>query len=178
MLEFSMKEGTPVVGIVMGSDSDLPVMKDAAAFLESVGVLYELTIVSAHRTPERLREYAHHASGRGIKLIIAGAGGSAHLPGMLAAFCSLPIIGVPVQSKTLSGIDSLYSIVQMPPGVPVATVAINGAKNAGILAAQMLGIADTNVAQRVNDFKQTQEKEVLAKAVTLEEKGYQKYLEA
>ena len=121
------------VGIIMGSDSDLPVMKEAAAFLDEMGIQYELTIVSAHRTPQRLYEYAETAIERGLSVIIAGAGGSAHLPGMVASITTLPVIGVPVKSKTLDGVDSLYSIVQMPQGIPVATVAINGAKNAGYL---------------------------------------------
>ncbi len=124
------------VGIIMGSDSDLPVMQAAADQLSEFGIAYEMTIVSAHRTPQRLYEYSQTAIERGLKVIIAGAGGAAHLPGMVAAITSLPVIGVPVKSSALSGEDSLLSIVQMPPGVPVATVAINGAKNAGILAAQ------------------------------------------
>ena len=122
------------VGIVMGSDSDLPVMSKAAEILDELQVPYELTIVSAHRTPDRLCEYAKTAEGKGLSVIIAGAGGAAHLPGMTAAMTVLPVIGVPVQTKALGGVDSLYSIVQMPPGIPVATVAINGAQNAGLLA--------------------------------------------
>jgi 5-(carboxyamino)imidazole ribonucleotide mutase len=176
MLPFSMNTSAPVVGIVMGSDSDLPVMSAAAALLESLSVPFELTIVSAHRTPERLREYAQTAHARGIKVIIAGAGGAAHLPGMLAAFCQLPIVGVPVQTKTLSGVDSLHSIVQMPPGVPVATVAINGAKNAGILAAQILASADQELFTKVAAFRDAQTHEVLTKAQRLEAEGYAKYV--
>ena len=141
------------VGIIMGSDSDLPVMKDAASILDALGVEYELTVVSAHRTPKRLMEYSESAADRGLEVIIAGAGGAAHLPGMVASFTHLPVIGVPVHTKSMSGVDSLYSIVQMPPGVPVATVAINGAKNAGILAAQILSVADKDLAKRVADFK-------------------------
>lgn len=160
----------------MGSDSDLPVMAAAAELLESLSVPFEITIVSAHRTPERLREYAQSAGARGLKVIIAGAGGAAHLPGMLAAFCELPIIGVPVQTKTLGGVDSLHSIVQMPPGVPVATVAINGAKNAGILAAQILGCADVGIAAKIHKFRTEQEQGVLKKAEQLEAEGYAKYL--
>jgi phosphoribosylaminoimidazole carboxylase PurE protein len=171
-----MNTSAPLVGIVMGSDSDLPVMAAAAQMLESLSVPFELTIVSAHRTPERLREYAQGASTRGLKVIIAGAGGAAHLPGMLAAFCQLPIVGVPVQTKTLSGVDSLHSIVQMPPGVPVATVAINGAKNAGILAAQILAHADAELFSRIAAFRDTQEQEVMAKAQRLEAEGYTQYL--
>ncbi len=176
MLLFSMNSAQPQVGIVMGSDSDLSVMADAARILEVFGVSFELTVVSAHRTPERLREYAQSASSRGLKVIIAGAGGAAHLPGMLAAFSPLPIIGVPVQSKALSGIDSLYSIVQMPAGVPVATVAINGAKNAGILAAQILAASDAPLLEKIIAFKKTQEDEVVQKANTLEREGYEAYL--
>lgn len=160
----------------MGSDSDLPVMKEATTILNQLGVETETTIVSAHRTPERLFEYAEHAADRGICVIIAGAGGAAHLPGMVASMTHLPVIGVPVQSKTMSGIDSLYSIVQMPPGVPVATVAINGAKNAGILAAQILGIYDEEVSEKVIAFKKEMESEVLEKAKRLEDLGPEKYL--
>ena len=164
------------VGIIMGSDSDLPVMKEATTILNQLGVETETTIVSAHRTPERLFEYAEHAADRGICVIIAGAGGAAHLPGMVASMTHLPVIGVPVQSKTMSGIDSLYSIVQMPPGVPVATVAINGAKNAGILAAQILGIYDEEISDKVIAFKKEMESEVLEKAKRLEDLGPEKYL--
>ena len=164
------------VGIIMGSDSDLPVMKEATTILNQLGVETETTIVSAHRTPERLFEYAEHAADRGICVIIAGAGGAAHLPGMVASMTHLPVIGVPIQSKTMSGIDSLYSIVQMPPGVPVATVAINGAKNAGILAAQILGIYDEEISDKVIAFKKEMESEVLEKAKRLEDLGPEKYL--
>ena len=164
------------VGIIMGSDSDLPVMKEATTILNQLGVETETTIVSAHRTPERLFEYAEHAADRGICVIIAGAGGAAHLPGMVASMTHLPVIGVPVQSKTMSGIDSLYSIVQMPPGVPVATLAINGAKNAGILAAQILVIYDEEISDKVIAFKKEMESEVLEKAKRLEDLGPEKYL--
>jgi 5-(carboxyamino)imidazole ribonucleotide mutase len=153
----------PVVGIIMGSDSDLPVMQEAAKVLHELQVPYEMTIVSAHRTPKRLYEYAQQASDRGLEVIIAGAGGAAHLPGMVASLSPLPVVGVPVKTSTLSGEDSLLSIVQMPPGVPVATVAINGARNAGILAAQILGTADTGLRQRVVDFKQALEAMVMSK---------------
>jgi 5-(carboxyamino)imidazole ribonucleotide mutase len=156
------------VGIIMGSDSDLPVMQEAAKILEQLGVSHEVSIVSAHRTPDRLMAYAKEAAGRGIACIIAGAGGAAHLPGMIASFTHLPVIGVPVQSKTMSGVDSLYSIVQMPPGVPVATVAINGAMNAGILAAQILSTADAGLANRVALYKSQMESDVLAKAQSVE----------
>jgi len=159
------------VGIIMGSDSDLPVMQGAAELLDELGVPYEMTIVSAHRTPKRLYDYAASAEQRGLKVIIAGAGGAAHLPGMAAAITPLPVIGVPVKSSALSGEDSLLSIVQMPPGVPVATVAINGARNAGILAAQMLAIADHALAQRVRDYKQALEQMVLDKVAAWEQDG-------
>jgi len=164
------------VGIIMGSDSDLPVMQEAAAILDKFKVEYELTIVSAHRTPERLVDYGKNAHLRGIGVIIAGAGGAAHLPGMIASFTHLPVIGVPVKSSNLSGLDSLYSIVQMPPGVPVATVAINGAKNAGILAAQILGVTNEAIASEVISFKNEMNQEVLNKAKSVEEIGYQQYL--
>lgn len=166
----------PLVGIVMGSDSDLPVMAEAARMLESFGVPHEVSIVSAHRTPERLRTYAHEARERGIMLIIAGAGGAAHLPGMLAAFCTVPVIGVPVQSKVLSGIDSLYSIVQMPPGVPVATVAINGSKNAALLAVEMLAMNDAGLVEKLAAYRENMEGEVLHKAQELEDGGPDAYL--
>lgn len=135
-----MKKDKTLVGIIMGSDSDLPVMQEAAKVLEEFDVNYEITIVSAHRTPDRMFEYAKTAKSRGIEVIIAGAGGAAHLPGMVAAITPLPVIGVPVKTSSLNGLDSLLSIVQMPGGVPVATVAINNAKNAGLLALQILGI--------------------------------------
>ncbi|MBK1618247.1 5-(carboxyamino)imidazole ribonucleotide mutase [Lamprobacter modestohalophilus] len=163
-----MARGNPRVGVIMGSDSDLPVMQAAADVLGELGVAYEVTIVSAHRTPRRLYSYAEQAAERGLGVIIAGAGGAAHLPGMVAAITALPVIGVPVKSSALSGQDSLLSIVQMPAGVPVATVAINGAKNAGLLAAQILGVTDLELRQRVQQFKDLLEAEVLAKAERLE----------
>lgn len=162
----------------MGSDSDLPVMQEAAKVLEELGVAYEISVVSAHRTPKRMYDYAYGARARGLRVIIAGAGGAAHLPGMVAAMTELPVIGVPVQSKTMSGIDSMYSIVQMPPGVPVASVAINGARNAGILAAQILGAADDALLDRVLTFKAKMETEVEGKAEKLESLGYKAYLES
>ena len=151
------------VGIIMGSDSDLPVMQEAADILSELGVSYEMTIVSAHRTPARLYDYAETARGRGLGVIIAGAGGAAHLPGMAAAITPLPVIGVPVKSSALAGQDSLLSIVQMPAGVPVATVAINGARNAGILAAQILGTGEPALLDRVAQYKRDLEATVLAK---------------
>ncbi len=153
----------PQVGIIMGSDSDLPVMQSAADALAELQVPFEMTIVSAHRTPQRLYDYAGSAVERGLKVIVAGAGGAAHLPGMAAAITPLPVIGVPVRSRALSGEDSLLSIVQMPPGVPVATVAIDGARNAGLLAAQILSVADPKLLARVTKLKQDLEAQVLAK---------------
>ena len=166
----------PVVGIVMGSDSDLPVMAKAGKMLDDLQVPYEMTIVSAHRTPDRLTEYAKNAAGRGIRVIIAGAGGAAHLPGMVAAQTVLPVIGVPVQTKALGGIDSLYSIVQMPPGIPVATVAINGALNAGLLAAKILAVTDEALTERVAAYAEGLREMVETKAEKLETVGYEKYL--
>jgi 5-(carboxyamino)imidazole ribonucleotide mutase len=166
-----------LVGIIMGSDSDLPVMQEAAKVLDEFEIPYELTIVSAHRTPERMFDYAKNAQSRGLKVIIAGAGGAAHLPGMIAAITTLPVIGVPVQSKAMSGLDSLYSIVQMPPGVPVATVAINGAKNAGLLAIQILGTNDKLKHSKMIEYKNKLKESVIIKAKKLENIGYQKYLE-
>lgn len=149
---------TPVVGIIMGSQSDWQVMQEAARTLEAMGVAYEARIVSAHRTPERLVEYAGSAKGRGLKVIIAGAGGAAHLPGMAAAMTPLPVLGVPVQSKALKGLDSLLSIVQMPKGVPVGTLAIGeaGAANAGILAASIIALQDAGVAAKLDAFRASQ----------------------
>lgn len=159
-----------LVGIIMGSDSDLPVLQEAATILEQLGVCYEMTIVSAHRTPHRMVEYAKTAKERGLKVIIAGAGGAAHLPGMVASLTSLPVIGVPVKSRSLDGMDSLYSIVQMPPGVPVATVAINGGKNAGILAAQILSTCDKTLGDNVDRYKRDLEEMVLQKALEMEQR--------
>ena len=164
------------VGIIMGSDSDLPIMKEAADFLNEMNIQYELTIVSAHRTPKRMYEYAETAVERGISVIIAGAGGSAHLPGMVASITTLPVIGVPIMTKTLNGVDSLYSIVQMPAGIPVATVAINGARNAGILAASILSINDNEIAEKLKEYKETLTKAVMTKADNLESIGYESYL--
>ena len=160
-----MKKTTPIVGIIMGSDSDLPVMQAAADILHEFGVLYELNIVSAHRTPERMVTYAKTAKKRGLKVIIAGAGGAAHLPGMVASLTPLPVIGVPVKAtNNAEGWDSILSILQMPGGVPVATVALNGAKNAGILAAQIIGISNEKLSGKILEFKEKMKKEVIAKA--------------
>ena len=158
-----------LVGIIMGSDSDLPVMQEAADILTAMSVPFEMTIVSAHRTPKRLYDYAGSALERGLKVVIAGAGGAAHLPGMVAAISPLPVIGVPVKTASLSGQDSLLSIVQMPGGVPVATVAINGAKNAGILAAQILGTADSQIQQQVVKYKADMRSVVEQKALKMEQ---------
>ncbi|MCG7962228.1 MAG: 5-(carboxyamino)imidazole ribonucleotide mutase, partial [Candidatus Thiodiazotropha taylori] len=158
----------PIVGIIMGSDSDLPVMQEAAKQLEAFQIPFEMTIVSAHRTPARLYEYSQTAEQRGLQVVIAGAGGAAHLPGMVASITPLPVVGVPVKSSALSGEDSLLSIVQMPPGVPVATVAINGAKNAAILAAQMLGTADLEIREKVRKYKADLEAMVMGKVEVME----------
>ena len=166
----------PVVGIIMGSDSDLSVMQEAAKILEEFDVFYEITIVSAHRTPQRMFEYAQNAQKRGLKVIIAGAGGSAHLPGMTASLTCLPVIGVPVLTKSLNGVDSLYSIVQMPPGVPVATVAINGAKNAGLLAIEILAVADKKLAEKLKIYKKNLLLQVEEKNKKLASLGLVKYL--
>ena len=157
----------PLVGIIMGSDSDWPTMKEAAQVLDQLNVPYEKRVVSAHRTPDLMAEYAKSARERGLKVIIAGAGGAAHLPGMTAAYTTLPVIGVPVKTSTLSGIDSLYSIVQMPNGVPVATVAIGKAQNAGLLAAQILSVSDDELTDRLKDFRNAMAKESLAKTDNL-----------
>lgn len=166
----------PLVGIVMGSDHDLPIMKKAAEILEEFEVDYELTVISAHRSPKRAIEYATTAVDRGLEVIIAGAGGAAHLPGVLAAMSPLPVIGVPIKTSTLEGVDALYSIVQMPAGIPVATVSINGAKNAGILAVQILSVVDSQLRLKLLEYKKHLAKEVNDKAVLLEELGYEEYL--
>jgi 5-(carboxyamino)imidazole ribonucleotide mutase len=156
------------ISIIMGSDSDLEIMKEAANVLDEFKIPYEITVVSAHRTPDRMFSFAKEAKGRGIKVIIAGAGGAAHLPGMVASITTLPVIGVPVKLKTMDGLDSLLSIVQMPAGVPVATVAINNAKNAGILAAQILGTSNEEIAERIQEFKDKMKEEVERKAEVVE----------
>jgi 5-(carboxyamino)imidazole ribonucleotide mutase len=167
----------PVVAIIMGSDSDLSVMQDAAKILDEFKIPYELTVVSAHRTPDRLFKYAKSATQRGIKVIIAGAGGAAHAPGMVAALSPLPVIGVPIKAKAMEGLDSLLSIVQMPPGIPVATVGVNAAKNAGILAAIILGSSDPKMQKKVLEFKKRLSDEVVKKANRLEKIKYQQYLQ-
>lgn len=166
----------PKVGILMGSDSDLPVMKKACTMLEKFGVEYEVKIISAHRMPDIFMDYATTAEDRGIEVIIAGAGGAAHLPGMCAALYRLPVIGVPIQTPGVGGIDSLYSIVQMPSGIPVATVAINGAANAGILATKMLAIRDKDLREKLADYEEEMKHGVMAKGEKLERLGCDGYL--
>ena len=166
----------PSIAIIMGSDSDLPVMAEAGKILDQLAIGYEMTIVSAHRTPDRMYAYAKEAASRGIRVIIAGAGGAAHLPGMTAALTSLPVIGVPIKTSTLNGVDSLYSICQMPPGIPVATVAINGGQNAGLLAAQIIGAFDPEVQGKITAFKDDLKQMVKTKAESLESIGFESYL--
>ena len=168
---------SPVIGIIMGSDSDLPTMQGAIAICESFEIAHEVAIVSAHRTPEQMIEYAQQAHIRGLKVIIAGAGGAAHLPGMVAALTPLPVIGVPVASRHLQGVDSLYSIVQMPAGIPVATVAIGNAQNAGLLAVQMLASHQPELLERVLQYRQSLKEAVLKKQTQLDAVGYRVYLE-
>ncbi len=165
------------VGIVMGSDSDMPVMAQAAAVLEKLGVEFEMTIISAHREPDVFFEYAKSAEARGYKVIIAGAGKAAHLPGMCAALFSMPVIGIPMKTSDLGGVDSLYSIVQMPSGIPVATVAINGGANAGILAAKILATSDGELLERLKQYSEDLKNDVVKKAEKLDEVGYKAYLE-
>jgi 5-(carboxyamino)imidazole ribonucleotide mutase len=165
-----------VVGVIMGSDSDLPTMKDAIAICEEFDIPYEVAIVSAHRTPERMVEYAKSAHHRGLKVIIAGAGGAAHLPGMVASLTPLPVIGVPVATQPLQGVDSLYSIVQMPAGIPVATVAIGNAKNAGLLAVQILATYQPELLERVQNYRQSLSQSVMEKQERLDRLGDSEYL--
>jgi phosphoribosylaminoimidazole carboxylase len=168
----------PLVGIIMGSDSDLPVMKQAAMVLRDFNVPFELTIVSAHRTPQRMVEYARSAHSRGLRAIIAGAGGAAHLPGMVAAMTPLPVIGVPIRIEPLDGQDALFSIVQMPRGVPVATVAIGNATNAGLLAVRLLGSSDPSLQQRMLAYQESMQATVLDKAEILARDGWENYNKA
>ncbi|PSK99245.1 5-(carboxyamino)imidazole ribonucleotide mutase [Cecembia rubra] len=166
------------VGIIMGSQSDLPIMSEAALALEELGVNYELTVVSAHRTPDRMVEYAKTARDRGLKVIIAGAGGAAHLPGMVASMTSIPVIGVPIKSSnSIDGWDSVLSILQMPGGIPVATVALNGAKNAGILAASIVGAFDKKIGQNLDNYKETLKEKVEDSAKKIETNGWRSALE-
>jgi len=166
-----------MIGIIMGSDSDLAVMSKAAVILDKFEVPYEITIVSAHRTPDRMYRYAKTAEERGIKVIIAGAGGAAHLPGMVASLTHLPVIGVPVKTSSLNGLDSLLSIVQMPAGIPVATVAINNAENAALLALSILSTFDKSIADKLKQYKEDLKNKVEEKAKKLEEIGYKSYIE-
>ncbi len=163
------------VGIVMGSDSDMPVMRQAAEFLEKMGIDFEITIISAHREPDIFFEWAKGAEDRGVKVIIAGAGKAAHLPGMCAALFSMPVIGIPMKTSDLGGVDSLYSIVQMPSGIPVATVAINGGQNAGILAAKILATSDDEILGKLKTFSEDMKQSVVEKAKRLDEVGYKNY---
>ena len=174
---FSVTTVLPRVAVVMGSDSDLPTMEPAAAILRQLGVEVEVRVLSAHRTPLEMVAFAEQARKRGFAVIVAGAGGAAHLPGMVAALTTLPVIGVPVQSRALSGVDSLHSIVQMPGGIPVATVAIGGGLNAGLLAAQILSIADQGLAQRLADYRSSLHDAVVAKDARLLDLGSTAYLE-
>ena len=167
---------SPLIGIIMGSDSDLPTMTAAIEICEQFEIEYEVAIVSAHRTPERMVEYAQTAHERGLKVIIAGAGGAAHLPGMVASLTPLPVIGVPIQTKALQGVDSLYSIVQMPAGIPVATVSIGNATNAGLLAIQILATQDPSLLAKVVAYRHSLKEMVLAKQAKLEQIGYSNYL--
>jgi len=164
------------VGIVMGSDSDMPVMAQAADILDKFGIEYEMTIISAHREPDIFFEWAKTAEDRGVKVIIAGAGKAAHLPGMCAALFSMPVIGIPMKTSDLGGVDSLYSIVQMPSGIPVATVAINGGTNAGILAAKILATGDNELLGKVKAYSESIKNEVVMKAEKLDRIGYKEYL--
>lgn len=164
------------VGIVMGSDSDMPVMSKAADILEELGIDYEMTIISAHREPDVFFEYAKSAESKGFKVIIAGAGKAAHLPGMCAAIFPMPVIGIPMKTSDLGGVDSLYSIVQMPSGIPVATVAINGGANAGILAAKILATSDPELLERLKAYSVKLKDQVVAKAEKLDELGYKEYM--
>lgn len=163
------------VAIIMGSDSDLPIMSEAAKFLDTMQISYEIKILSVHRCPDEAIDYAKSLSKRNTKVIIAGAGGAAHLPGIFAAVNTCPVIGVPIHSKTLSGLDSLYSIVQMPSGIPVATVAINGAKNAAILATQIIGTSNLEIQNKISDYKLSLKKAVIEKDTKLQEVGYNNY---
>ena len=163
------------VAIIMGSDSDLPIMKDSAKFLDNMGISYEMKILSVHRCPDEAIDYAKNLKNRGVKAIIAGAGAAAHLPGIFAAVNTCPVIGVPIHSKALNGIDSLYSIVQMPSGIPVATVAINGAKNAAILATQIIGVSNEDIRNKLADFKAGLKDAVMEKDAKLQDVGYENY---
>ncbi len=175
-MALSKEEFLPLVAVVMGSDSDLRTLEPTIELLEKFEIPLEVRILSAHRTPLRMINFAKEAENNGFKVIIAGAGGAAHLPGMIASITTLPVIGVPVKSKTLSGIDSMYSILQMPGGVPVATVAIGGGLNAGLLAAQILGLTNTSIKQKVSEYRDSLNAEVVRKDNLLQDKGVKPYL--
>lgn len=166
----------PLVGVIMGSDSDLPLMKEAVVVLEEFGIPFEITFVSAHRTPERMREYGKNAADRGIRVIIACTGGAAHLPGMIASYTSLPVIGVPRKLKSMEGLDSLLSMTQMPAGIPVATVAIDGAKNAGLLAVRIIGASNKEIQKKIEKYQKELSEMVIEKSDKLEKIGYKEYL--
>jgi len=166
----------PIVSIIMGSDSDLPIMQETVQVLEEFNIDYEIKIISAHRTPDIAFDYAKNAQGRGTKVIIAGAGGAAHLAGVIAALTTLPVIGVPILGKSFNGLDSLLSMVQMPSGIPVATVAVNGSKNAGILAAKILALNDSELSQKLTDYQQKLHDSVIGKNQKLQDIGYQQYI--
>lgn len=166
----------PKVGIVMGSDSDMPIMAKAAEILDKLGIDYEMTIISAHREPDVFFDWAKSAEDKGFKVIIAGAGKAAHLPGMCAAIFPMPVIGIPMKTSDLGGVDSLYSIVQMPSGIPVATVAINGGANAGILAAKILAVSDAELLAKLKEYSESLKNDVVKKAGKLEQVGYKEYL--
>ena len=171
-----MSETKPAIGIIMGSDSDLPTMKGAITICEEFSISHEVAIISAHRTPDRMVNYAQNAHTRGLKVIVAGAGGAAHLPGMVASLTPLPVIGVPVVTRHLNGVDSLYSIVQMPRGIPVATVAIGNAQNAGLLAVQILASQQPELLDKVQRYRQNLKNSILHKQEKLEAIGYKEYL--
>jgi 5-(carboxyamino)imidazole ribonucleotide mutase len=171
-----LSEITPLIGIIMGSDSDLPTMEQAIAVCEDFAVPHEVAIISAHRTPDRMVEYARNAYQKGLRVIIAGAGGAAHLPGMVASLTTLPVIGVPVTTRQLQGVDSLYSIVQMPRGIPVATVAIGNAQNAGLLAVQILATSNPQLQSQIQQYRQDLSQTVVDKQKRLDKLGYQAYL--
>ena len=170
-------KNNPKVGIIMGSDTDLGIMAEAAKVLEEFGIFYEITVASAHRSPEIVHKYVVNAKNRGLKIIIAGAGGAAHLAGVTASLTTLPVIGIPIKAKSLDGLDSLLSTVNMPPGVPVATVGINAGKNAGFLAIVILAISDKSLENKLIDYKKKMSDEVQAKGEKLLKIGYKKYLE-
>ena len=170
----NQKLQTPIVGIIMGSDSDLPIMQAASDILKEFDIPHEVTVVSAHRTPHRMIEYAQKAKERGLKVIIAGAGGAAHLPGMVASITTLPVVGVPIKSSnSIDGWDSVLSILQMPNGVPVATVALNAAKNGGILAAEIIGTYDETVSKKIADYKKSLNKDVIEKVEKMKKAGWE-----